>query len=158
MKSILLFIWVIFCQIFILNNIQFNGYINPYYYIIFILFLKKKIPSSTILILSFITGFTIDIFCDSYGIHTIASVLIGYLKILSTSRIDSEESHELYNMPIKRFIITISYFIFFHHFTLFFLEYYSFKEFFNIIKTTLLSGIFTLTLCIMHKMLNKSQL
>ena len=121
---------MIFCQIFILNNIQFNGYINPYYYIIFILFLKKQIPDSTILILSFITGFTIDMFCDSYGIHTIASVLIGYLKVLSKSRTDIEESHELYNLPITRFIITISYFIFIHHFIFFFLEYYSFKEFF----------------------------
>ena len=148
---------MIFCQIFILNNIQFNGYINPYYYIIFILFLKKQIPDSTILILSFITGFTIDMFCDSYGIHTIASVLIGYLKVLSKSRTDIEESHELYNLPITRFC-TISYFIFIHHFIFFFFRYYSFKKFFNIIKTTLLSGIFTLTLCIMHKMLNKSQL
>jgi len=102
-------------------------------------------------------GFIMDIFCYSYGTHAFASVLIAYLKILWTSKLnyskDSEELFEINNLSMNRFIIVSIYFIFIHHFTLFFLESFSFKELFLVIQTTLASSILTLMLVVIHKFL-----
>ena len=157
MKNLKLFFWALIIQIFILNNIQLSGYINPYYYIVFILYFPTKSTKSTILLLSFTMGFIMDIFCYSYGTHAFASVLIAYLKILWTSKLnyskDSEELFEINNLSMNRFIIVSIYFIFIHHFTLFFLESFSFKELFLVIQTTLTSSILTLMLVVIHKFL-----
>ena len=157
MKNLKLFFWALIIQIFILNNIQLSGYINPYYYIVFILYFPTKSTKSTILLLSFTMGFIMDIFCYSYGTHAFASVLMAYLKILWTSKLnyskDSEELFEINNLSMNRFIIVSIYFIFIHHFTLFFLESFSFKELFLVIQTTLASSILTLILVVIHKFL-----
>ena len=157
MKNLKLFFWALIIQIFILNNIQLSGYINPYYYIVFILYFPTKSTKSTILLLSFTMGFIMDIFCYSYGTHAFASVLIAYLKILWTSKLnyskDSEELFEINNLSMNRFIIVSIYFIFIHHFTLFFLESFSFKELFLVTQTTLASSILTLMLVVIHKFL-----
>ena len=104
----------IYIMIFILNNIQLSGYINPYYYIVFILYFPTKSTKSTILLLSFTMGFIMDIFCYSYGTHAFASVLIAYLKILWTSKLnyskDSDELFEINNLSMNRFIIVSIYF------------------------------------------------
>jgi len=162
LKNIKLFFWVIFIQVFILNNIQLSGYINPYYYIVFILFFSSKYSKSTTLLSSFLIGFIIDIFCNSYGAHAFASVLIAYLKILWVNKLnygkESEELFEIKYLSMNRFIIICVYFITIHHFTLFFLESFSFNELFSVLQTTLMSTIFTLILLIIHKTLSVSKI
>ena len=116
-----------------LNNIQLSGYINPYYYLIFILYIPSKTSKALTLILSFLIGFSIDIFSQSYGAHAFASVLIGYMKILLLGKTgknkEGDELIELKNLSINKFIILASYFIIIHHFTLFFLERFNINEF-----------------------------
>ena len=161
MKNVKLFFWVLIIQIFILNNIQLSGYVNPYYYIIFILYFPTKNSKVTILLLSFIIGFIMDVFCYSYGTHAFASVLIAYLKILWTNKLnsnkDSEELFEMQNLSINQFIIVSIYFILIHHFVLFFLESFSFQELFVVIQTTLASSILTLILIVVHKFLTNNK-
>ena len=98
-----------------------------------------------------------DIFCYSYGTHAFASVLIAYLKILWASKLnynkDSDELFEMKNLSMNQFIIVSIYFIFIHHFTLFFLESFSFRELFVVIQTTLASSTLTLILVVIHKFL-----
>jgi len=157
LKNLKLFFWALIIQIFILNNIQLSGYINPYYYIVFILYFPTKSTKTTILLLSFTIGFIMDIFCYSYGTHAFASVLIAYLKILWASKLnynkDSDELFEMKNLSMNQFIIVSIYFIFIHHFTLFFLESFSFRELFVVIQTTLASSTLTLILVVIHKFL-----
>jgi len=154
LKNIKLFFWVIFFQIFILNNIQFSGYINPYYYIIFILSISNKHSKAHTLLMSFFLGLSIDIFSYSYGLHAFSSVLIGYLKILWNSKINSnmelDEDFDINSLNLHEFIITSSCFIFIHHFSLFFLELFSFSELMSVLKSTFMSGFFTLILLIIH--------
>ena len=102
-----------------------------------------------------------DVFCYSYGTHAFASVLIAYLKILWTNKLnsnkDSEELFEMQNLSINQFIIVSIYFILIHHFVLFFLESFSFQELFVVIQTTLASSILTLILIVVHKFLTNNK-
>jgi len=161
MNTLRLFLWTIFIQVFILNNIQLSGYINPYYYLIFILYLPNKKSKSSILFLSFMIGFSIDIFSQSYGLHAFASVLIGYLKILWSGKTaknkEGDELIEINNLSINKFIALACYFIFIHHFTLFFLERFNLDAIFSILKITISSSIFTLLLFIIHKLFSSKK-
>ena len=155
MKRVKLFFWVIFFQIFILNNIQFSGYINPYYYIIFILTISNKTSKSTALLLAFLIGFIIDVFSNSYGIHSFASVLIAYLTPIWITKLDrikdSEERIEINKLSMRKFLILSASLVLIHHFTLFLLESFPFKNMFYIIQSTFISAFFTLILLIIHK-------
>ncbi|MBL31789.1 MAG: rod shape-determining protein MreD [Flavobacteriales bacterium] len=156
MKNLKLFFWAIFIQVFILNNIQLSGYINPYYYVIFIFAIPSKNSSAQTLFFSFLIGFVIDLFSYSYGVHAFASVLIGYLKILwvrkGNSMKDSEEEFEIRILSINQFLIFSFYLVFIHHFTLFALDQFNFNQFFSILKVTLTSTMFTVLLLLIHKL------
>tara|TARA_B100001250_G_scaffold216039_1_gene185387 strand:+ start:1600 stop:2088 length:489 start_codon:yes stop_codon:yes gene_type:complete len=161
-NRVTLFFWVIFVQIFILNNIQLSGYINPYYYLIFILYTSSKNSKVSILLSSFLIGFTIDIFSNSYGTHAFASVLTAYLKIIWPAKLtnnkDSDEVVEMDNLSISEFLIFSLYFILIHHFTLFFLERCDFSEILSVLGLTLTSTIFTLFLFIIHKLFSSKRI
>ena len=160
MKRLKLFFFVIFIQIFILNNIQFSEYINPYYYIIFILTISNKTNKSGILLLSFLTGLIIDIFSSTYGAHAFACVLISYIKILWSGRFtkkQTEEEEEIHNLSFQKFLVISIILISIHHFTLFTLEKFSFVDIWEILETTILTTIFTLIAISMHKLLSKQK-
>ena len=110
------------------------------------------------LLLSFLLGFIIDIFSNSYGIHSFASVLIAYLKIISTFNTsqtkDGDDNFETTNSTTPRLLASYLYFITIHHFTLFFLERSSFNEFFSVVKITLIISVFTFVLFIIHQLFN----
>ena len=156
MKNLKLFFWATFIQVFILNNIQLSGYINPYYYVIFIFAIPSKNSSAQTLFLSFLIGLVIDLFSYSYGVHAFASVLIGYLKILWVRKVNStkdiEEEFEIRNLSINQFLIFSFYLVFIHHFTLFALDQFNFNQFFSILKVTLTSTMFTVILLLIHKL------
>ena len=74
------FILLVFLQVFILNNIQFSGYINPYIYVLFILILPFEIPSWFLIIIAFFLGLTIDLFSHTVGMHSSATVFMAFLR------------------------------------------------------------------------------
>lgn len=74
------FVLLVALQLLIFNNIEFSGYVNPYVYVMFILILPVSIPSWILLLLGFLTGFVIDIFSGTMGVHTFATVLAGFVR------------------------------------------------------------------------------
>ena len=91
------FLGNIFLQVFILNRFLFSNWINPYYYIIFILFLPIRKNYLFIILASFLIGFFVDIgigtLSTSGPIHAFSSLCLGYfrpkyLKIISKKNTD----------------------------------------------------------------------
>jgi len=74
------FLILVLVQVFILNHINFLGYLNPYIYIIFIVLAPINIHKSLFLLISFILGLTIDMFGDSGGVHAMSCIAIAYLR------------------------------------------------------------------------------
>ncbi len=153
-KSILFcFLGNIIFQIFLLNNFLFSNWINPYYYIIFILFLPPKISHFFLVILSFFIGLCIDVgsgTLTSIGpAHALSSLLLGYLKprylslikVRSTSLNDVDFNHvNTVSLILYLTLTTIA-----HHFLLFL---FSGLSLINILISTILSSFFTILLLI----------
>jgi rod shape-determining protein MreD len=153
------FVVLILLQVLILDHVHFLGYINPYLYVAFIIFLPLKTNSVYVLILSFILGLSIDIFKDTGGVHAGASVVIAYLRPLivrSTFGINYDlNTVKLNSAKLNTQILFILIMVFLHHLIMFSLSYFSINYGVEILKNTLYSGIFSSLIIFIMLMLTK---
>lgn len=158
-KYIVWFIAIVLAQTLLFNNIFFAGYLNPYIYLIFILFLPVNTSRVLLLIASFILGWCIDIFENSGGVHIAASVVLGfvrpYLLKLSIQRQESEiENLQIQRLPILTYSIYTLLAIFIHHLILFTIEAFSFSGFGTTLLRTLYSSLFTFLFILVVRLWN----
>jgi rod shape-determining protein MreD len=147
----LFFLFLLCLQVFILNNINFLGYINPYLYIAFIFLYPLEENKFPLLFLSFILGISIDFFSDSGGIHTFSTILIAYTRLFFVRvyfrkipsdypffKLKSESIGKVFNYVVTLTLI--------HHFIYFSFASFSFQNLSIVLLNTLYSGTFTLIL------------
>jgi len=148
-KFILAFILLIGLQLFVFNNIQYSGYINPYIYVMFIILLPVSIPSWIVLLISFFTGFVIDAFSGTMGVHTFATVMAGFAKpwLMSLNVThdpsDAGAAVSIKNYGLRWFSIITLMVVLIHHLTLFYVEIFSFSGFFRTLLRVLVSTAFS---------------
>ena len=150
-NNALLFIGLILLQIIVLNNINFLGYINPYFYIFFIFLYPIKKDDASVLILSFFLGLCIDIFSDSGGINAAATLFIGFIRIpILQSVIGKREidygTMTLFKLPFPKMFLYVVILTVIHHFIVFGMEYFKWSKFGIILLNTVLTSIFTIIL------------
>jgi len=147
-KYSFLIILLALIQVLILNNILFLGYINPIIYIFFIFIFPIKENKNALLLFSFTLGLIIDFLSNSGGSNTAAIVFIAYfrLPILKIIQNNNEFDYLLFNIKKLNFIqILIYIFIltFIHHLIVYYLEYYTLKNFLFILKKAFYASIFS---------------
>lgn len=140
-------------QVLIFNNINLFGYLNPYPYVLFILLYPVNSNKSVLLLGSFALGILLDMFCNSGGIHTTASLILAFIRP-TLFKFSFGLSYEYQTVKIADKIsperITLLLLaIFIHHFILFYLEYFRIGLLFTILSRTLLSTLFTFTICLL---------
>lgn len=146
-----LFILLLFLQVFILNNINFLGFINPYLYITFVFLYPLKENRFSFLFLSFFLGLCIDFFADSGGIHASSILLIAYLR-LSFIKIYFKKlpvDYPFFNLRSEAFGKVFNYVVTLtvtHHLIYFSFINFSFQNMSMVLLNTLYSSIFTLIL------------
>ncbi len=146
-------ILLIALQLLVLNNIELGGYINPYLYILVILLLPTDLPGWLQLIISFFTGFIIDLYSVTPGMHTFASVALGYFRFTLLKYMAPREGYNKKLTPSAQELGLAWYFRYtlilttIHHTILFFIESFSFQNFFQTLLRIILSIAFT-ELCI----------
>jgi rod shape-determining protein MreD len=153
-KSVYLFLWfffLLFLQVFVLNHVQFLGYVNPYLYIAFIFSYPLKKNRFFFLFLAFFLGLSVDFFSDSGGIHAFSSLFIGYIRLFFIRTVfgKTEIDYPLFNLQQEAFGKVFNYVVILtiiHHFILFSFANFSFQNFGDILLETLFSSIFTLIL------------
>jgi rod shape-determining protein MreD len=159
----LIFILLILIQVFLFNNIQFSGYVNPYVYTMFILLLPVEIPSWLLLLLSFATGLIIDFFSGSPGLHTSATVLTGFVRPYILRIVSPRDGYEGGAEPsmliygIRWFFSYTLFIVLIHHTTLFYLEVFRFAEFFRTMLRVLLSTLFSTTFILLIEFYRKGK-
>lgn len=147
------FVVFLLLQILIFNNINLLGYLNPYPYVLFILLYPVNSNKSILLLTCFAMGIFLDMFCNSGGIHTMASLILAYIRP-SLFKFAFGLSYEYQTVKIADKIsperITLLLLaIFVHHFILFFFEYFRFDLIFTILTRTLFGTLFTFTICLL---------
>lgn len=157
--NIIRFFIVLILQLLVFNNIQFSGYINPFFYVLFILLLPFETPRWLMLISAFLLGMTVDVFSHSYGMHAAASVFIAFFRPQVVRFIHSNKEYETGILPTMGhfgftwFLSYASLMVFIHHFIYFFLEAFRFTDFLNTFYRVIFSSIATIIVIIAEQFL-----
>ena len=158
-RNIIRFVFLLFFQVLILNNINLGGYINPYFYVLFILMLPFETPKGLLLISSFLLGLFVDMFSDTAGLHAAACTFMAFCRPYILGVVSSKQEYEPGIQPIIRdlgFKWFFSYsliLVSIHHLLLFYLEMFGFSGFFHTFVRSLLSIAFTMLLLILSQYL-----
>lgn len=153
-----MFAVAVLIQVLILNQVQISGYLNPWFYVLFIILLPVSTPRYAVLLLSFLLGLIIDIFSDSLGLHMASSVLLGYFRspvtgMLSARELEQSDYPGLKQTGFRWFLLYAAILITIHHFFLFYLEVFTFAGFFRTMIRALLSVGFSLFVIVLSQFL-----
>lgn len=154
----IMFLSLVLVQVLILNKIQFSGFFNPYIYILFVMLLPLSTPKYLLLILGFLIGLTIDIFSNTLGVHAAATVFIAFvrpfiIRIISIREDDRNDYLGLHQNSIIWFLSYAFFMVLVHHIFLFYLEVYTFTNFFNTLYRAILSTVFSVIVIILSQFL-----
>ena len=147
--QIFYFLLFIAIQLILLRNAVLFNIAFCFVYIAFILLLPLETPPLILLILGFVTGFVVDIFYDTLGIHTASCVIVAFIRPFVIKTLTPGSDYEpRTNISIKLlglqwFSIYSSILIFVHHVALFYIEIASARMFFFTLAKAFFSTIFT---------------
>ncbi len=148
--SIFRFFLLLFLQSFLLNKINFFGFINPNLYLLFIIVYRLDGNATLLIILGFALGLLLDLLTLGSGGHTIASLSIAFLRPFII-RFSFGVNYDVPMGMIEGSLLTqrllyLSLMIFIHHLLLFNVIYFSFDNILTILKSTVFSSLFTFIL------------
>lgn len=157
-SNILRFLLLLPLQVLVCNYINFLGFINPYIYIIALMLLPLQLPRALQYLIAFATGFVVDIFAMTYGVHAFSSVLIIFLRpyIINLMTIGKKKLLELPLPGQKDFKWLLLYtliFVFIHHFCATMLELFTFRRFWLTILVVIANTLFTTLLILCYEYL-----
>jgi rod shape-determining protein MreD len=151
LRYTIIFIVLMLLQVLFFDNMQFSGYVNPYFYVMLILLLPVEIAPGILLFISFFTGLTVDFFSGTPGMHAGATVAAGFVRPFILRFIAPRDGYESGATPsmeiygIRWFLIYTVLIVLIHHFVLFYLEVFRFADFFRTLLRVLLSSLFSAT-------------
>ena len=156
-RNIIRFFVLILVQVLIMDNIDLGGYLNPYFYIIFILLLPFETPRWLLLVLGFALGLSIDLFSNTLGMHAAATVFLAFLRPWIMNIFAPRDGYEADTFP-RVFYYGLPWFAgytailtFLHHLLLFYLEVFQFQDFFSTLLRVILSTILTTVIVVLSQ-------
>ncbi|MEQ9188080.1 MAG: rod shape-determining protein MreD [Cryomorphaceae bacterium] len=153
------FVLLLMIQVFLMNNVQFSGLINPYIYIYFLLVLPVDFSPNAGLLLAFVLGFLVDLFSQTLGMHTIASVFFAYGRPYVLRYMAPRDGYEftrtisIRQMGWLWFLTFTGIMVFLHHFVLFFIETFRMSGLFFTLGKSISSSFFTVLLIVIIQLL-----
>jgi rod shape-determining protein MreD len=146
-------------QVFVLNNLEISGLINPFFYVVFLLLLPFDTSKGLLIFLAFLLGITIDIFSQTLGIHAGASVLLAFLRpyvlefLLPRENMEPNTSPSLHVLGFPDFIKYVLILVLFHHLFLFFIEVFRFSDSIFTLLRTFISTVFSSLLIVISQLI-----
>jgi len=149
-KYTFLFILLAVMEIFVVSRFNIHFYVNPHIYLLFIIILPVFTNRLLIIFLGFLLGFTIDQFLGTGGLHAAATVTMAYLRAILLSAFAPREGYgkedflTIGKFGLVNFLFYCGFMILIHHFFLFFLELFTFRNFLFTLIRTLSSSLLSL--------------
>ncbi len=162
-KQTLRWILLVVLQLSIFNNIQFLGILNPFVYIFVILMFPLGMPRGLLMLLAFATGFTIDIFSNTGGLHAAACTLIAFVRpywvkiTIPRSNYDELQNIRIKDIEFGQFIAYAAVLVFVHHLFLYITESLEWSETLLILVKTLTNGLITTAIIVAFRYFDFNQ-
>lgn len=159
LKNIGRFVVLLLLQVLVVKNINLGRYFIFFPYILFILLLPFNTNKPLVLVISFVYGLCIDLFYDTQGMHASACVFMAFARRFVLKLLSPREGYDENHKPTQAYMGSawfISYallLIFAHHLVLFYIEAFSFHEFFRTLLRVIGSTVATFTFVYMLQFL-----
>ena len=146
-RNIVRFLVVVLFQVLVMDNIMINGYMVPYVYLLFILLMPFETPRWVQLVSGFLLGLGIDLFENTPGMHTAATVLVAFVRPYLLDLLAPRDGYEPDTFPrihYYGFVWFLKYtliLVVIHHLALFYLEVFQLKDFLATLLRVILSSI-----------------
>ncbi len=156
-RNIVRFLVVILFQVLVMDNVMINGYMIPYIYLLFILLMPFETPRWTQLVLGFLLGMGIDLFLNTPGMHTAATVLVAFIRPYLLNLLAPRDGYDTDSFPrihYYGFLWFLKYtliIVVIHHFLLFYLEVFQLKDFLSTLLRVILSSILSTSTIILSQ-------
>lgn len=156
-RNIVRFFVVVLLQVLVLDNINLGGYMNPLFYIIFILLMPFETPKWMILAGGFLLGLSVDLFSNTLGMHTAATVFIAFTRPWVLGIIAPRDGYEpdtfprIYYYGFRWFTIYTFILAFLHHTVLFYLEVFNFHDFLSTFLRIVISTFLTALIIVLSQ-------
>ena len=153
------FIGLVLVQGLILKNMEAGYLINPFLYVLFIIQLPFELPAWIGLLLAFALGFFVDIFYGTMGMHMAACTFMGWARPSILRLMQPRDGYEFGQQPTMQdmgkmwFLSYAAILIILHHFFIFFIEIFSFREVLWTLLRVLFSSAATLVLVVVTQFL-----
>lgn len=141
LKNVIRFILFLLVQVYVLDQIKaLHGFITPYLYYLFILWLPFSISRFWLLVIAFLFGLSLDYFTMTPGLHAAACVWIAFARPFVITILMPKETTE-YNyrepspkaMGWSQYAIYVFVLTLLHHGYLVFLEWLEFGRFIDFV-------------------------
>ncbi|MCF8366602.1 MAG: rod shape-determining protein MreD [Bacteroidales bacterium] len=154
-KTIIRFIVLLLLQVLVFNNVDFNSYVYPAFYVYFILLLPFETAGWLLLLSSFLMGLSVDFFTNSLGINAAASTFTAFLRPALFKLLKSKKEYVpgitpgIKDLGFRWFFAYALILIFAHHSVLFFLEIFNFNDALQTIHRIIASSVATIILVLL---------
>lgn len=148
LTNIVRFIGLLFFQIFLFDQINFLGFINPMVYLLFIILYPIENKRWDIMLISFLLGIILDTFQDTGGAHAAACLTLAFTRPIWL-RLVYGESYKMKNIKVlktsmDRLLLLLLFCIIVHHVIFFSLVIFNGSQILYTLKLTLSIGAATL--------------
>ncbi len=144
LRNILHIIILISIQVFLLNNINLNNWVNPFICTYILFLFPYQFSRMGMLFIAFGTGVVIDLFSSSYGLNTIALTAVGFIRpfllgaLVPDMKSDEPTAPHILQIGVRRFLSFLFLIVLIHQFVLYFAESFTLSGFFyTLLKITL---------------------
>ncbi|MBI1305523.1 MAG: hypothetical protein GC181_02785 [Bacteroidetes bacterium] len=139
-------IWLLPLQVLVINNLDLNRFMFPQVYILLLLTLPVNIQHWQSYLIAFFTGFAVDMFSYTPGLHSFTCVLLVFLRYVYFNNfvdkdwLNSGISPDFDSTEPIWLIVYVAISSVFFHWVLFTLENLSFANYGNTLLTVLYSS------------------
>ena len=154
-KYSIYFVFIILIQGLVMNQLQISELVYPMVYIMALLVLPFETTLLVSILISLFLGVCVDMISDTFGLHTSASLTIGYLRpyilniIKPRDGYDSSQVPSIHDMGKKWFLIYALIMLTIHHLWFFIFEILRFDLTDIILLKTLFSVIASFILIVL---------
>ena len=154
------FLMLLLLQALVIDHVDLaNGWVVPYLYVLFLLMLPLDTPAWATLLIGFCTGFVMDLFSSTPGLHASACTVLAYARTLLLRALAPREGYDqgqratVADMGLAWFMTYAGLLVLLHHVWLFYMEVFRFDGFLITLVRVIASTAATLVLCLLAQLL-----
>ena len=157
-KQIGRYLLIMVLQVLLFDQLQLWGACHPYIYVLCLLMMPITLPHSADMLIGAFAGFTMDIFCNSLGVHMAACILLMYIRpyligVIVNDKDRLNEQISLHAIGMEALLKYTVIMVLIHHLTVFSLAAWSWSHMGFVLLETIVSSTITILLVIGYNVL-----